>query len=218
MVSPECAPFSKVGGLADMVSSLSKEFAADGCEVKIFTPLYSSIKRGSSFKKEMDNLSVHMGLGIEEFASVWRAPLGKAGVHFLEFNRYYDRPGIYNYGAVSYDDNGGRFAFLSRAAIDYCLSTACSRRHPLPRLDDGAYPSIFKHDPPRLRARTHRDGLHYPQPATSGRFRQGRSRIRGHSDVGVPRRFVRVLRKPEHDEGWPLQLLENHDGKPHLRL
>lgn len=123
MVSPECAPFSKVGGLADMVSSLSKEFAADGCEVKIFTPLYSSIKRGSSFKKEMDNLSVHMGLGIEEFASVWRAPLGKAGVHFLEFNRYYDRPGIYNYGAVSYDDNGGRFAFLSRAAIDYCLST-----------------------------------------------------------------------------------------------
>ena len=34
MVSPECAPFSKVGGLADMVSSISKQFAEDGCEVK----------------------------------------------------------------------------------------------------------------------------------------------------------------------------------------
>ncbi len=123
MVSPECAPFSKVGGLADMVSSLSKEFASDGCDVRIFTPLYSSIKRTDAFKKEMDNLSVHMGLGIEEFASVWSAPLGSAKAYFLEFNRYYDRPGIYNYGAVSYDDNGGRYSFLSRAALEFCLTT-----------------------------------------------------------------------------------------------
>lgn len=106
-----------------MVSSLSKEFASGGCDVRVFTPLYSSLKRTPDFKKEMDNLSVHMGLGIEEFASVWTAPLGKAKVSFLEFNRYYDRPGIYNFGAVSYEDNGGRFAFLARAALDYCLAT-----------------------------------------------------------------------------------------------
>ncbi len=106
-----------------MAASLSKEFAAKGCDVRIFTPLYSSIKGRESFKKEMDGLSVHMGLGIEEFASVWSTKLGKAKVKFLEFNRYYDRPGIYNYGTVSYDDNGGRFAFLSRAALEYCLAT-----------------------------------------------------------------------------------------------
>ena len=123
MVSPECAPFSKVGGLADMVSSLSKQFAESGCEVKIWTPLYSSIKRPPKMKKLMDNFSVHMGLGIEEFASVWTAPLGKAEVLFLEFNRYFDREGIYNFNSVSYDDNGGRFSFMSRAALDYCLST-----------------------------------------------------------------------------------------------
>ena len=123
MVSPECAPFSKVGGLADMVSSLSKEFAKKGCDVKVFTPLYSTIKGKENFTKEMDNLSVHMGLGIEEFTSVWTTQLGRASVKFLEFNKYYDRPGIYNYGAVSYEDNGGRFAFLSRAALEYCIST-----------------------------------------------------------------------------------------------
>lgn len=122
MVSPECAPFSKAGGLADMVSSLSKEFAADGCDVRIFTPLYSSVRGVPGLKKEMDNLSVHMGLGIEEFSSVWSARLGSAKVLFVEFNRYYDRPGIYNYGSVSYGDNGGRFSFLSRAALEYCLS------------------------------------------------------------------------------------------------
>ncbi len=123
MVSSECAPFSKVGGLADMVSSLSKELAADGADVRIFTPFYSSIKRGAKFTKELDNLSVHMGLGIEEYASVWRAPLGKATTLFLEFNKFYDRPGIYNYNGVSYDDNGGRFSFLSRAALEYCMAT-----------------------------------------------------------------------------------------------
>lgn len=123
MVSSECAPFSKVGGLADMVSSLSKQFAADGYDVKVFTPLYSSVKRTPKFVKKFDNFSIHMGLGIEEFASVWSAPLGKAEALFLEFNRYYQRDGIYNSGGESYGDNGGRFAFLSRAALDFCLST-----------------------------------------------------------------------------------------------
>lgn len=123
MVSPECAPFSKVGGLSDMVASLSKQFAEDGCQVKVFTPLYSTIKRPKNMQKVMNNLSVHMGLGIEEYASVWKAPLGKAEAVFLEFNRYYDRPGIYNYHSVSYDDNGGRFSFMARASLEYCLAT-----------------------------------------------------------------------------------------------
>ena len=127
-----------------MVSSLSKEFASGGCDVRVFTPLYSSLKRTPDFKKEMDNLSVHMGLGIEEFASVWTAPLGKAKVSFLEFNRYYDRPGIYNFGAVSYEDNGGRFAFLARAALDYCLATGDSRHCPC-TMTTGLF-RIFEYD------------------------------------------------------------------------
>ena len=106
-----------------MVSSLSKQFAESGCEVKVFTPLYSSIKRPEKLKKILDNLSVHMGLGIEEFASLWSAPLGKAQAVFIEFNRYFDREGIYDFHSMPYDDNGGRFAFLARAALDYCLST-----------------------------------------------------------------------------------------------
>lgn len=122
MVSSECAPFSKVGGLADMVSSISKQFADMGCDVKVFTPLYSSVKRTLKMKKRLEPLSVHMGLGVEEFASVWEAPLGKAQAYFVEFNRYFDRPGIYGFGDSSYDDNGGRYAFLSRAALDFCTA------------------------------------------------------------------------------------------------
>lgn len=124
MVASECAPFSKVGGLADMVSSLSKQLADDGWDVRIFTPLYSSIKRNPHFKKVLEPLSVHMGYGIEEYASIWEAPLGKARVNFVEFNMFFDRPGIYNQSGVSYDDNGGRFSFLSRAALDFCIASS----------------------------------------------------------------------------------------------
>ena len=121
MISPECAPFSKAGGLGDMVSSISKRFAESGCDVKVFTPLYASVKRSGDMKKQMDNLSVHMGLGLEYGASVWSAPLGGAEALLLEFNMYFDRPGIYNYNGADYSDNGGRFAFMCRAALDWCL-------------------------------------------------------------------------------------------------
>lgn len=122
MVSSELAPFSKVGGLADMVASLSKEMANSKNEVKIITPLYSSIKNKDKFEEAMPVLSVHMGLGIEEYCKVWKTSLGKAEVYFLEFNRYFDRPGIYNFGDVSYNDNGARYAFLCRAALDFCVA------------------------------------------------------------------------------------------------
>ncbi len=121
MISPECAPFSKAGGLGDMVSSISKRFAESGCDVKVFTPFYASVKRSGDMKKQMDNLSVHMGLGLEYGASVWSAPLGGAEALLLEFNMYFDRPGIYNYNGADYSDNGGRFAFMCRAALDWCL-------------------------------------------------------------------------------------------------
>ncbi|MBO6103135.1 MAG: glycogen synthase GlgA, partial [Opitutales bacterium] len=122
MVAPECAPFSKEGGLADMVSSLSKELAKGGHDVKIFTPLYSRVKKDASFKLEIGTLSVHLGLGVEEFCSVWRAPLGGAKAYFAEFDKFFARRGIYNEGSMSYGDNGARFTFLSKAAIEFCAA------------------------------------------------------------------------------------------------
>lgn len=120
MLAPECAPFSKVGGLADMVASLSKELAENGHDVKIFTPLYSVVKKDESFSLALAGLSVHLGLGVEEFCAVWKKNLGKAEVFFAEFDKFYARKGIYNEGAQSYGDNGARFAFLSKAALEFC--------------------------------------------------------------------------------------------------
>lgn len=122
MVSPECAPFAKVGGLADMVSSLSLEMSAAKNDVRIFMPMYSSIKRDEGFELAIPTLSVHMGFGIEEFCSVWKRKHGNATVYFLEFNKFYGRKGIYNEGQDSYLDNDARFAFMCRASLDFCVA------------------------------------------------------------------------------------------------
>ena len=45
LVSTEIVPFSKVGGLADVVGALPDELEKLGCEMTIFTPLYSEIDR-----------------------------------------------------------------------------------------------------------------------------------------------------------------------------
>src|SRR5437773_10465963 len=44
MVTPECAPAAKVGGLADVVQGLSKELAIRGHAVEIVLPKYDCMR------------------------------------------------------------------------------------------------------------------------------------------------------------------------------
>ena len=52
--SSEVAPFSKVGGLADVVGSLPKALEKLGAEICIFTPLYGSINQEKFGIKEQE--------------------------------------------------------------------------------------------------------------------------------------------------------------------
>ena len=51
MVSSEALPFTKVGGLADVVYSLSKKMASNKINTSIILPLYKSIKENPIFKE-----------------------------------------------------------------------------------------------------------------------------------------------------------------------
>lgn len=42
-VAAECAPFAKIGGLADVVAALAKEWRALGHDVRIVLPNYGCI-------------------------------------------------------------------------------------------------------------------------------------------------------------------------------
>lgn len=120
-VASECAPFAKVGGLADVVAALPKALVRLGHDVRIIMPLYSSIDRekyGLTFKAP---LCVHMGGGEENWAGLYEGKLdGEVPVWFLEYNRFYDRNGIYNEPGRDDGDNGYRYAMLSKAALQAC--------------------------------------------------------------------------------------------------
>lgn len=61
--SAEVAPFSKVGGLADVVGELPIYLEKENCEIAIFTPLYGSINQEKWGIQELPNSELRMNMG-----------------------------------------------------------------------------------------------------------------------------------------------------------
>lgn len=124
MVSPEVAPFKKVGGLADVVGALAKSLAALGHDVRILMPRYTELCLFDGAEPLERPLIVRLG-GHEAYGRLWRQPLPGSEVpcYFIEHNQYFGAPGVYVGPTGNEDDNGQRFTFLSRAAIDFCEQT-----------------------------------------------------------------------------------------------
>ena len=117
MVTSEAVPFSKSGGLADVLGSLSPALVKKGASVKVLMPLYSFIER-KGFRKQLE-LRIPM-LGGEEKASVLSRKLD--GVEFLAIEHpwYTERKGIYGDTSFEpYQDNCRRFALLAESAALY---------------------------------------------------------------------------------------------------
>lgn len=116
-VTSEAAPFSKTGGLADVCSSLPVALKEVGNNVIVVSPLYSSINREKyGIEFVTGGCCVHMG-NCEEFYALYRAEFEGVNFYFIEFDKYFNRAGIYHTKAGEYGDNAFRFSFLSRASL-----------------------------------------------------------------------------------------------------
>ena len=119
MVTPELTPFVKVGGLGDVAGALPKALESQGHKVRIVCPLHPEVKIDTSFKEHTSPLFVK--LNEVHYAKVWETTLQKSKVivYFIEYQKYFDRDNLYSdLNGDSYSDNGFRFAFFSRAALD----------------------------------------------------------------------------------------------------
>lgn len=121
MISSECVPFAKTGGLADVVGALPLALKALGHEAVVVMPLYSSIHR-EKFKltRELAPFGVWMG-NCQEWCAVYRSDAAGFPCYFVEFQKYFDRFGYYHDAQLNdYLDNPHRFGFLCHAALQLC--------------------------------------------------------------------------------------------------
>ncbi len=121
MISSECVPYAKTGGLADVVGALPKTLRAMGHEVIVVMPKYSSIDVDKfGLHRELNFLGVWMGNALE-WCAVDSADNDGVPVYFIECDKYFNRPGLYHDDDFNdYLDNPYRFGFLTRAGLQLC--------------------------------------------------------------------------------------------------
>ena len=121
LLASEAVPFVKSGGLADVAGALPKALRALGHEVVVVLPKYSEIDRTKfSLHPFLNPLGVWMG-NTEEWAAVDTATYAGIQFYFIESNKYFDRSGLYHDRDLEkYSDNGCRFGFFTRAALQLC--------------------------------------------------------------------------------------------------
>jgi starch synthase len=116
-VVPECDPFAKVGGLADVAGSLPRALRALGQEGALFLPKYASIPAsllvGAQARGE---LRVRSG-AIDRTVRLLEARLGEVPVFLLDEPGLFGRAGVYGENGLDYPDNAERFAVLSLGAL-----------------------------------------------------------------------------------------------------
>ncbi len=114
-VGSEAAPFIATGGLADVLGSLPKALVKRGnVEASVIIPLYGNIN--PEYRKDFEFItSFNVSVGWRwQYAGVFKYNLNGVNFYFIDNEYYFKREGnIYGF----YDD-GERFAFFSRAALD----------------------------------------------------------------------------------------------------
>ena len=119
MAASECAPFIKVGGLADVVGTLPPYLKADGHIVKVFLPKYQKIDEKKFLLKKLPfKLQIPVGDRFETAQIMTTVSPNGTECYFIENARYFNRPEIYGTAAGDYPDNRERFIFFSRAVLE----------------------------------------------------------------------------------------------------
>jgi starch synthase len=117
-LASEVIPYAKTGGLADVAGALPKFLAALGAEVRVYMPFYREVSR-----KGLPLETVSEGAALDQDGEklAYRVLAHRAdgvAVHFIDRPAFFDRDQLYGTAGGDYPDNGERFAFFCRAALE----------------------------------------------------------------------------------------------------
>jgi starch synthase len=120
LLSAEVAPLSKTGGLADVAGALAKHLTGAGHEVRLFTPLYSSIDGARFPMQPLDGLQqVPLQVGSHHYVfsvATTGLPGSEAVVYLIDCPVLFARQGVY----TTDPDEHLRFLAFTRAVLASC--------------------------------------------------------------------------------------------------
>jgi starch synthase len=122
MITPECAPIAKMGGLGDVVYGLGKDQQSRGAKVEIILPKYDCLRYNllENLTETVTGLNVPWNGG-SICCSVWTASINGLPVKLID---PHSQELFFNRGTVyGCNDDIMRFAFFCKAALSYILST-----------------------------------------------------------------------------------------------
>ena len=125
-VASECVPFSKTGGLADVVGALPHALAGLGHQVSVYLPRYRQT-RISDPQTAVRSITIPFD-DRYRFCSVV-TPVAQSGVrfYFIDYPPFFDRDALYGTSAGDYPDNAERFSLFCRAVLEASKVTGVPR-------------------------------------------------------------------------------------------
>ena len=113
----ECVPYSKTGGLGDVVGSLPQALAVLGHKVTVYVPRYRATRLDNP-KVAISSVTVPFD-DRYRFCSVLDGGVLRGVQHyFVEYPPYFDRDALYGTALGDYHDNAERFDLFCRAVME----------------------------------------------------------------------------------------------------
>jgi starch synthase len=114
-VASEGLPFSKTGGLADVVEALPKALVEMGHEVSVVLPRYRATRANTVV---MPSMTIPAGETLRFPAVADGTVIAGVRYFFVDDPEYFDREALYGEQGKDYPDNAARFGEFCRVAIE----------------------------------------------------------------------------------------------------
>jgi starch synthase len=115
-VASEGLPFSKTGGMADVVEALPKSLVTLGHKVAVMLPAYRNTR---TVGVVVPKLEISMGPSLRSPAILDGGVLHGVHYYFVDDPEYFDREQLYGEGGKDYPDNAQRYAEFCRATLEF---------------------------------------------------------------------------------------------------
>jgi starch synthase len=117
-IAPEGVPFSKTGGLADVVGALPKALSAAGHQVEVLLPRHRMTKPGRPMP-QLKSLTIPLPSGLKFAAIQDGGESGGVKTYLVDMPEFFDREQLYTVKGQDYPDNHLRFAAFCLASIEF---------------------------------------------------------------------------------------------------